>query len=113
MGNPVFGLPSGQSSGISDYSKFMDGLRKAREHRVKVFVIAMPCREEKYELAPSLASACEREGCSIIDLRRCEGIGPECFMDAHHLNSVGADRLSRELGRRLPALCKDLFSKTP
>ena len=82
------------------YRRLSGFLAMAKEHGVRVVVVAMP-QPVIYALDPQIKSVVNVAGMNFIDCRNVDGISPASFADEMHLATGGAIVYSRFLGREL------------
>jgi hypothetical protein len=90
----------GEVQGEHSYRRLEGLLRLVRSKCGMVVLVAMPTRS-KYELKREIFQTIEKSNAVLMDLRVVSGLSEENFIDAVHLNSAGAELLSRELAKRL------------
>ena len=82
------------------YRRLSGFLANAKEHGVRVVVVAMP-QPVTYALDPQIKSVVDAAGMNFIDCRNVDGISAASFADEMHLATSGAIVYSRFLGREL------------
>lgn len=90
----------GEVQGEYSYRRLEGLLRLVRSKGGMVVLVAMPTRN-KYELKKEIVLTIEKSNAVLMDLRVVRGLSEGNFIDAVHLNSAGAELLSRELAKRL------------
>ncbi|MBW9265595.1 MAG: hypothetical protein K1563_18210 [Candidatus Thiodiazotropha sp. (ex. Lucinisca nassula)] len=79
------------------YRELSQVIEKMESYNKHVVLMAMPIRENTYELDPELLNLVKSEGISLLDYRSLDFITDNLFLDEMHLNENGSALLTQKL----------------
>ncbi|ODJ85592.1 hypothetical protein CODIS_41930 [Candidatus Thiodiazotropha endolucinida] len=90
---------AGNSAGDPDltYRELSQVIEKMESYNKHVVLMAMPVRDNTYELDPELINLVKSEGVTLLDYRSPVFITDNLFLDEMHLNENGSALLTQQL----------------